>query len=199
MQSTCSFDGCNRPRRTHGLCSSHYQQQRRGRQLSPLLPPPAKNSRERFWAKVKKTGPDGCWEWNAARSGNGYGHFYLEGHQQRAHRVAWEFTNGPIPDGMFLDHRCANPSCVNPKHLRVVTQGQNLQHLTRARRDSASGVRGVHWDADKNAWRALATLGGRQYFGGRYATLEEASDAAKALRAKLFTHDDHEAWEMGMP
>lgn len=110
------------------------------------------------------------------------------------HRLAWELTNGPIPENMDLDHRCGNRACVNPAHLRVTTRSQNNQHRTVNQRNNTSGVRGAYWDKDKNAWRAHARANGRRYHGGYYPTLEAADKAARALRAQLFTHDDHDEW-----
>lgn len=75
----------------------------------------------RFWAKVERT--DGCWEWTAAKDTNGYGVFWLDGKQQQAHRVAYEMLVGPIPDGMQIDHICANRLCV--RHLRVCSPWEN--------------------------------------------------------------------------
>lgn len=192
MQSTrtCSFDGCEKPHYGKGLCKGHWNQQRRGQELRPLR---SKLTLEpRFWAKVKKT--PGCWVWTASTNSHGYGQFRVDGRMRRAHRVAWEMTNGPIPAGMSLDHRCANPLCVNPAHLRVTTRSQNMQHRIGAPRNNTAGVRGVTWDKRANAWRARATLNGRTYHGGLHSTLEAADQAARALRARLFTHDDHSEW-----
>lgn len=82
---------------------------------------------ERFWAKVMKG--DGCWEWTAHRNaGHGYG-LISSGSRPAvpllAHRVAWELTNGLIPDGMVIDHLCRNRGCVRPDHLEAVTTGLN--------------------------------------------------------------------------
>jgi hypothetical protein len=73
---------------------------------------------ERFWSKVDKTG--GCWEWKGARRRDGYGLFWNRETKRwdRAHRVALEDSEGPIPDGMNACHRCDNPPCVNPCHLQ---------------------------------------------------------------------------------
>lgn len=67
----------------------------------------------------------GCWEWQAFRH-KGYGRFLLGG-PTRAHRVAYEILNGPIPDGMVIDHLCRNKGCVNPTHLEAVSQWENMQ------------------------------------------------------------------------
>lgn len=192
-KSTCSFNGCDRPHYSKGLCSGHYAQKRRGWDLCPLRPSSIGIPVEqRFWAKVQKT--DGCWEWNAATDSHGYGQIRINGRNVLAHRFSWELSNGPIPEGMFLDHRCSNPPCVNPSHLRIVTQSQNMQHLARIRSDSTSGVRGVSWEKRQGAWRVQVQTNGRNYWGGYHSTLEAADEAARALRAELHTHDDHDEW-----
>lgn len=192
MQSTrtCTTDGCDKPIRAKSLCNGHYIQQRKGQELRPLRP--KLTLEQRFWQKVRKTGS--CWEWTAATTAGGYGHIKVDGRMRRAHRLAWEFINGPIPDGMGLDHCCANRKCVNPAHLRVTTHSQNMQHLTGPRKDNTSGVRGVTWNKRANAWQAYAQLNGRRHHGGLHSTLEAADKAARALRAELHTHDDHDKW-----
>lgn len=187
----CSYEGCERRCHAKGLCKSHHQQQVRGEEVRPLQ---LKGTfTERFWAKVNKGAPGGCWEWTAATS-EGYGHIGVDGRVRYAHRVSWELVNGPVPDGMVIDHRCSNPSCVNPEHLRAVTQSQNMQHLTGPSRNNTSGVRGVSWSAGRSAWLVQVKLRGRRYHGGYHSTLEAAERAVKALRARLHTHDDHDEW-----
>jgi hypothetical protein len=70
----------------------------------------------------------GCWLWMAYVNPAGYGRASRTGTRSMApaHRVAWEIYRGPIPEGMVLDHICRERSCVNPDHLRVVTQRENL-------------------------------------------------------------------------
>lgn len=77
---------------------------------------------ERFWKKVKKTKK--CWNWIAGKR-NGYGNFWNGVFSEPAHRFSYKLLIGDIPEGLVLDHLCRNHSCVNPKHLEIVTQRVN--------------------------------------------------------------------------
>lgn len=84
---------------------------------------------ERFWNKVQKT--ESCWLWLGSSNRRGYGAIDVDGVLLRSHRVSWELANGPIPDGLYVLHRCDNPSCVNPEHLFIGTQKENMQDCSR--------------------------------------------------------------------
>lgn len=79
--------------------------------------------KKRFWAKVEKS--QKCWLWVAAKS-SGYGTIGYDGSMLYAHRVSVVLSGRKIPKGLVVDHICRNPACVNPKHLRVVTQKENI-------------------------------------------------------------------------
>lgn len=80
----------------------------------------------RFWSKVQKTAD--CWEWQAGKQGKGrYGSFKVAGRDVYAHRFAYELTyDCQIPAGLQLDHLCRNTSCVNPDHLEIVNNRENV-------------------------------------------------------------------------
>ena len=84
---------------------------------------------ERFIEKVEKDPITGCWDWIASKV-NGYGQFRVGRRIFRAHRYNYEQYRGPIPPytptGYQLDHLCRNRACVNPDHLQLVLQRENL-------------------------------------------------------------------------
>lgn len=93
---------------------------------------------DRFWPKVDRCAPEDCWEWQASLTPKGYGQI-ARGRGRSpaaAHRVAWELTNGPIPGGQVLCHKCDNTKCCNPNHLFIGTQKDNMADAARKGRIS---------------------------------------------------------------
>lgn len=68
----------------------------------------------------------GCWVWQLAIGGTGYGTITVNGRTMRAHRVYYARERGDIPEGLVLDHLCRNRRCVNPAHLEPVTDRENI-------------------------------------------------------------------------
>ena len=78
----------------------------------------------RFWPKVERT--DGCWNWTAVKTREGYGHLKVAGKPYFAHRLVFALQGHEIPAGLTVDHLCRNPGCVNPDHLELVTMRENV-------------------------------------------------------------------------
>lgn len=78
----------------------------------------------RFKEKINFT--NSCWLWTAGKYGKGYGSYTLDGKNQSAHRVSWKFVYGEIPEGLCVLHKCDTPSCVNPDHLFLGTNQDNM-------------------------------------------------------------------------
>lgn len=83
----------------------------------------------RFWRKVDVGMPSECWEWKKGKTSGGYGVSTLDGQKQYAHRIAWKLIYDTIPNGMCILHRCDNPDCVNPSHLFLGTQADNMHDM----------------------------------------------------------------------
>lgn len=121
----CSVLGCSHPASTRGMCDKHYRRWRRANgYVHPVRSWTDPGVAERFWRKAEVQ-DNGCWEWKGSRNSRGYGLFMLEGSAKLVHRVAWEACEGPIPEGLTIDHHCMNKTCVNPLHMEVVTRAEN--------------------------------------------------------------------------
>jgi len=81
---------------------------------------------EKFWSKVEKGETDECWEWQAAADEHGYGRINVRGKTKLATRVSVRL-DGRDPSNYYVLHKCDNPCCVNPKHLYLGNQKQNMR------------------------------------------------------------------------
>ncbi|MGL4255763.1 MAG: HNH endonuclease signature motif containing protein [Microbacterium sp.] len=109
-----------------------------------------------FWERVDKTGP--CWIWLGHIDSKGYGRITTwRNGTIFAHRLAYELVNGPIPEGLQIDHLCRIPACVNPDHLEPVTGRENTLRGVGPTAENArktSCKRGHPFDAENTCIRS---------------------------------------------
>ena len=112
---------------------------------------------ERFWAKVEIIPFHGCWEWTASQNRLGYGLIHEKRRMLKAHRVSWELHYGKvIPAGLFVCHHCDNPGCVNPSHLFLGTNTDNLRDMSakgRSRGQKVTHCPNGHEYSEENTYR----------------------------------------------
>jgi hypothetical protein len=136
--------------------------------------------KERFWSMVKRDGPYSCWEWQGYTLRDGYGAFHFQGKRIIASRFAWILTYGEIPPGMCVLHKCDNPSCVNPRHLFLGTQKDNMHDAVLKWRKS-----GPHNGRTKLTWPQVDAI--RLLFKSGWSTRK---------LAKLFGVDHKTIWQI---
>lgn len=186
MTRTCTHPGCGRTYYARGYCNGHYKRMAKGSEMSaPFVV--RGNDDSRFWSKVAK-GAD-CWRWTGAPNAQGYGAISYGGKRRTAHRVSYEMNVGPIPDGMQIDHACRERLCVNPDHLRIVTDGENKQNLA-AYATSKSGLRGVTYYPKRGKWLAMAQRAGMKHYLGWHFTPESANKAVTAWRQENMPYSE---------
>ena len=200
----CSAAGCTRPAaryKTAGmvLCGAHAHRLRRWGHVGADIPIQVKEGLT-FTEGMDRArrGDDECWPWQGVMY-EGYGKVNVNGRQVFAHRHAYIEANGPIDEGLQIDHICRNPACVNPRHLRAVTSGQNSQNQAVESHRAKSGWRGVHWMKRKGKWKGVVKLNGRQHHVGTFDNAEDARDAVIAARIRLHAYTVEDlAWMPGM-
>ena len=139
---SCSVAGCSGRHKGKGLCDLHLQRLKRTGTTNAR---PKQTLADRFWAKVRKGGPEECWEWTAVVNEHGYGVIHPEGRRSgptlKAHRVSLTFAGVDI-EGRYVLHSCDNRRCVNPAHLSPGDHEENVADMVTRQRQARGSRNG---------------------------------------------------------
>lgn len=133
-------------------------------------------------SRVSPEGLTGCWLWTGAMQ-HGYGKVRILMKEVRAHRASWEMHKGPIPEGMNVLHRCDTPMCVNPDHLFLGSQQDNMADKKQKQRN---GKTGQHNKAKTHCPIGHPLSGSNLYTykSGRYCIACRSAASRKAKEAR---------------
>lgn len=180
---TCTIGNCEGKHSSRGFCRHHYYLWwRYGDPLAPDRKVPIRDPEDAF---VRFTRRDGdCIVWTGLMSDRGYGRVRDGNRIVPAHRYAWWRVNGPIPDGMMIDHKCWNPACVNVEHLRLATRAENGRYRSKSKIPTATGVRNVSMNGRN--FKVTVHKDGRDFYFGTFGSIDEAARVAERARSELF-------------
>jgi hypothetical protein len=116
------------------------------------------SEKKRFEEKFKINQETGCWEWTASTT-KGYGTIKIRGAKKSAHRISYELYVGPI-GSLQVCHKCDNPICVNPKHLFLGTQKDNIHDMIAKGRDNfGTNLKSMNQEGNNKAGKKVMAEG----------------------------------------
>lgn len=124
----CAFQGCGRSARGRGYCTLHYRRYLKHKDPS-FVDDRTIPIEQRLLEKIEINPVSGCWEFTGFKNKKGYGSIWHVENMDEAHRVSYTVFVAPIPEGIFVLHRCDNPPCINPEHLFLGTHLDNMADM----------------------------------------------------------------------
>ena len=132
----------------------------------------------------------GCWEWLMYR--DRYGIVRYKGELHKAHRLMYELTKGEIPEGMQVCHTCDNPSCVNPDHLWIGTQADNVRDMCDKGRNSYGDQRGENHSGVKLTEEDVIVM--RKYYTWGISSITELAQEFGVGYAQAWAIVKRKSW-----
>lgn len=123
----CSIDGCSQMSIARDMCKFHWDRWKYNSDPAYITRPKFSPIHEDFYSHCEAV--NGCWEWTRSCDADGYGHLVHQGSLKGAHRHSYELSRGNIPDGLFVLHECDNRKCINPDHLFLGTNMDNMRDM----------------------------------------------------------------------
>jgi hypothetical protein len=141
----CKIDGCEREIKIRGYCANHYRWARRHGLIERARAWPRPVSVEGKVRSLYKTNADGCWLWQGTIDVHGYGVIVDERlRNAKAHRRSYEAHVGPVPPELHVLHRCDVRACINPAHLFLGTDADNMKDCIQKGRNAYGERNGYH-------------------------------------------------------
>lgn len=182
----CQVPSCDLPRHARGLCQAHYIRHRKGSSLgSPVRSPLVGDVGARMLAGVEFDTNGGCWLWKYAAANGGYGVLYLNRRLVRAHRAAYQEWVGEIGNGLKVCHRCDTPACINPTHLFLGTQADNVADMcAKGRKVNAPSKGEANGSAVLTERQALAIIAAAEQ-GETFTSIGARFGVSRVTAAKI--------------
>lgn len=184
----CSVTGCDKPNHAKGLCHPHYIRVLRADRPRQNTKGLTVEERLAFYSD-RSGGPDACWPWTGHRNPAGYGQTYANGRRIPAHRLA----AGATPSDEVVMHLCDNPPCVNPAHLRIGTQAENLADRDAKGRQRFNSLRGEAHRSSKLTEAKVRDIRARAAAGEMLKDLASEFEVShpivsRIVAGKIWTH-----------